>query len=142
MAGRSASKDRDLTIGRLGERTGCHIETIRYYERIGLLAPPLRTGGGHRIYGDRDVKRLNFVRRSRELGFTLDEIRTLLGLVDRGRYTCAEVRGVALRHLAQIRDKIADLRRLEKTLADTAARCTGGKVPSCPIVDTLFRPAK
>ena len=121
--------ERGLTIGALSERSAVNIETIRYYERIGLLPAPPRSQGGH-------FKRLVFVRRSRELGFTLDEIRNLLGLMG-GRHTCGEVRAVALEHLERIRAKIADLRRMERTLAETAARCEGGDTPECPILDAL-----
>lgn len=131
---------RDHSIGTLSKRSGVHIETIRYYEKIGLLPPPPRTQGGHRLYGEALIKRLNFIRRSRELGFALAEIRTLLNLVD-GGYTCGEVRETAERHLDAIRRKIADLRRMEETLALTAARCRGGDAPDCPIIDKLFVPA-
>lgn len=128
---------RSLGIGELSRRSGVNIETIRYYERIGLLTPPPRTEGGHRLYPDDHRKRLTFIRRSRELGFTLDEIRNLLGLVD-GGCTCGEVKDVALMHIKDIRRKIADLRRMERTLAETAARCEGGTTPDCPIIDALF----
>ena len=128
--------NRDLSIGALSQRTAVNIETIRYYERIGILPPPPRTDGGHRLYRDARLRRLIFIRRSRELGFTLDEIRNLLGLVE-GGYTCGEVQGAALAHLKNIRRKIADLRRMERTLAETAARCAGGAAPDCPIVDVL-----
>ena len=127
---------RGLTIGALSEGAGVNIETIRYYERIGLLPAPPRSQGGHRLYGSGHRKRLAFIRRGRELGFTLDEIRNLLGLVE-GGYTCGEVRDAALTHLKDIRSKIADLRRMERTLAGTAARCEGGAAPECPIVDVL-----
>ncbi len=133
---------RGLTIGALAERTGVKVETIRYYERIGLLPEPPRTGGGHRLYGREHVARLTFVRRSRELGFTLGEIRALLGLVSGGAYTCGDVRAVALDHLGRIRAKIRDLRRMERALATTAARCEGGAAPDCPIVDDLFDAAQ
>jgi MerR family mercuric resistance operon transcriptional regulator len=125
-----------LTIGALSEHTGVNIETIRYYERADLLPAPPRTQGGHRIYGSDALKRLVFIRRSRELGFTLDEIRNLLGLMS-GGHTCREVRAVALAHLQHIRAKIADLRRMERTLAITAGRCEGGDAPECPILDAL-----
>jgi MerR family transcriptional regulator, mercuric resistance operon regulatory protein len=128
--------ERGLTIGALSERSAVNIETIRYYERIGLLPAPPRSQGGHRLYEGGHFKRLVFVRRSRELGFTLDEIRNLLGLMG-GRHTCGEVRAVALEHLERIRAKIADLRRMERTLAETAARCEGGDTPECPILDAL-----
>lgn len=130
--------DHEFGIGELSQNTGVHIETVRYYEKIGLLPRPPRTGGGHRIYSIPHLKRLVFIRRSRELGFTLDEIRNLLGMVE-GGYTCGEVREAALAHLKTIRRKIADLRRMERTLADTAARCEGGTAPDCPIIDVLSR---
>lgn len=127
----------ELGIGELSRRCGVNIETIRYYEKIGLLPPPPRTEGGHRLYQDRHLKQLSFIRRSRELGFTLDEIRNLIGMVE-GGYTCGEVKDAALAHLKDIRRKIADLRRMERTLTETAARCEGGAVPDCPIMDVLF----
>lgn len=128
----------ETSIGGLSRRTGVNIETIRYYEKIGLLPPPPRSAGGHRLYEAGHHNRLNFIRRSRELGFTLDEIRNLLGLVE-GGYTCGEVREAALAHLASVRGKISDLRRMERILADTAARCRGGAAPDCPIIDVLSR---
>ena len=127
-----------VTIGRLSKRTGCNIETIRYYERIGLLPKPPRTEGGHRLYKNEHIKRLTFVRRSRELGFTLDEVKELLNLVDGGDYTCGEVLTLTAQHLNEVRQKIKDLRRLEKTLKTIVADCQGGEVPECPIVDALF----
>jgi MerR family transcriptional regulator, mercuric resistance operon regulatory protein len=134
-------KSQGLSIGTLSRRTGVHIETVRYYEKIGLLPPPPRTEGGHRLYSDDQLKRLTFIRRSRELGFTLDEIRNLLGLVE-GGYTCGEVRNAALTHLKDIRRKIADLRRMERTLAETASRCEGGDAPECAIMDALLEPRR
>jgi len=129
--------DRDLGIGELSRRSGVNIETIRYYERIGLVPPPPRTAGGHRLYAGGHLERLSFIRRSRELGFTLDEIRDLLGLVQ-GGCSCGEVQDAARAHLQTIRRKIADLRRMERSLAETAARCAGGTAPECPIIDMLF----
>jgi MerR family mercuric resistance operon transcriptional regulator len=130
-------RDSACTIGALSKRTGVNIETIRFYERVGILPKPPRTAGGHRIYGQEQVLRLGFVRRSRELGFSLDEVRGLLQLVDGGHYTCAEIKAITLDHLADIRRKIADLRRLESTLAAVAGKCRGGKVPDCPIIEAL-----
>lgn len=129
---------KDFSIGEIAQRTGVHIETVRYYEKVGLLPPPPRTEGGHRLYADDHLKRLIFIRRSRELGFTLDEIRNLLSLV-KGGYACGEVQKAAVDHLRIIRRKIADLRRMERTLAETAARCEGGAAPACPIIDVLSR---
>ena len=126
-----------LTIGALSSRTGCKVETIRYYEQIGLLPAPPRTGGGHRAYGDAHLRRLSFIRRARHLGFALTEVRTLLGLSDGGG-SCAEVQAVTLDHLAQVRRKIGDLRRLESVLKKMAAQCEGGAIPDCPIIEALF----
>ncbi|GJL65748.1 MAG: MerR family transcriptional regulator [Nitrospirales bacterium] len=131
-----------MLIGTLSLRTGCQIETIRYYERIGLLPKPLRTEGGHRIYTKEQMKRLVFIRRSRELGFSLDEIRTLLRLVDGKRYTCQQVKTIMEKHLGDIKKKIFDLRRLQKALGDISARCEGTQVPECPIIDVLFEERK
>jgi MerR family transcriptional regulator, mercuric resistance operon regulatory protein len=127
-----------LTIGALSKRTGVNIETIRFYERVGILPKAPRTAGGHRIYNRNHLMRLGFVRRSRELGFSLDEVRGLLQLVDGGSYTCAEIKAITLDHLADIRRKIADLGRLEQTLAEVAGKCRGGKVPDCPVIEALF----
>jgi MerR family transcriptional regulator, mercuric resistance operon regulatory protein len=134
----AASAGKGWTRGALAARTGCNIETIRYYEKIGLLPPPPRSVGGHRIYGRDLVKRLNFVRRSRDLGFTLEEIRELLRLVDGGTHTCGEVEQLARDHVREIRRKIADLRRLQRVLETMAARCSGGAIPDCPIIDALL----
>jgi MerR family transcriptional regulator, mercuric resistance operon regulatory protein len=125
-----------LTIGALSERTGVNVETIRYYEREGLLPSAPRTAGGHRVFGEAHLRRLLFIRRSRELGFSGTEVRALLGLVD-GSCTCGEVRDLTLRHLAGVRARIADLRRLEKTLIAISSHCEGGDTPDCPIVEAL-----
>lgn len=130
-----------IKIGMLSERTGCNIETIRYYERIELLPPPPRSQGGYRLYGAEHLKRLTFIRRSRELGFTLEEVRGLLRLVDGGDYSCAEVKAFTLDHVDQVRRKIVDLRKLEKVLKDMASQCDGGEVPECPVIDALFKEA-
>ena len=127
-----------LTVGTLSERTGCHIETIRYYERIGLMPRTARSNGGHRLFGEAHVKRLGFIRRGRELGFTLDQIRTLLRLVDGGRYTCAHVRRITSAHLDDVHRKIADLRTIERVLGDMVVQCDRGAVPKCAVIDALF----
>src|SRR5919108_5602416 len=113
------------TIGALSERTGVNIETIRYYERIGLLPTPPRSAGRHRLYDEPHRQRLVFIRRARELGFSLDEVRALLGLSGGHDLTCREVNALTLHHIGSIRDKIRDLRRLERTLSDLADRCNG-----------------
>ncbi|MGI8561021.1 MAG: MerR family transcriptional regulator [Luteimonas sp.] len=123
--------------GELARRSGCNLETIRYYEKIGLLVEPDRTAGGHRLYAAPDQARLGFILRGRELGFSIDELRGLLDLVDGGTQTCAEVKLRTERHLADVRAKLADLRRIEKVLAQTAAQCSGDQVPACPVLDAL-----
>lgn len=126
-----------LTVGELSRLSGVNIETIRYYEKIGMLPAPERTGGGHRIYGPKETRVLVFIRRGRELGFTLDQIRTLIDLGEPGKASCPEVREIAQHHLDDIRTKIDDLVRLERLLTETAARCSGEKVPDCPVLDIL-----
>src|SRR5215469_13657976 len=138
--GEAASIGTPLTRGALAVRTTCNIETIRYSERVGLLPPPPRSSGGHRLYGEGLVRRVNFVRRSRDLGFSIEEIRELLRLVDGGTYTCGEVEQLARAHMREIRRKIADLRRLERVFERMAAQCSGAAVPDCPIIDALFDP--
>lgn len=128
----------EFSIGILSERSGVNVETIRYYEKIGVMPVPKRSAGGYRVYDLDHVRRLHFVRRGRELGFSLDELRGLLHLVDGHAYTCGEVHELTIRHLTDIRQKIKELRRLEKVMSEMAAQCTRDKVPDCPIVDALF----
>jgi MerR family mercuric resistance operon transcriptional regulator len=131
--------ERAIPIGELSRRTGCNIETIRYYERIGLIpAPPRR--GRYRSYGLEDVGRLGFVRRGRELGFTLDGVRALLGLAADGQASCAEARDLAAAHLQDVRTRIADLRRMERVLAETVRACDAGADSRCPLIMTLSKP--
>jgi len=129
--------DRAIPIGELSRRTGCNVETIRYYERIGLVPPPPRRGR-YRSYGPDDVRRLGFVRRARELGFTLDQVRTLFSLAAGGQGSCADARGIAITHLKDVRARIADLERMERVLADTVRACEMNDMAGCPLIDTLF----
>lgn len=124
-------------IGTLSAETGVNIETIRYYEKIGLIPPPPRTEGRQRVYGSVHLKRLTFIRRGRELGFSLDEIRALLGLASGNDLTCAEVKVMTEQHVSGIRSKVKDLRKLERVLTELAAQCRGDAVPECPILDAL-----
>jgi len=126
-----------FTIGKLSDLTGVNIETIRYYEKIKMLQAPPRTEGGHRVYRPADTRVLAFIRRARELGFSLDEIRALLDLGGQDKASCADVRKVASRHLDAIRAKIGDLKQLEGLLAKTIARCSGNRVPDCPVLYIL-----
>jgi len=134
----AAEPPASFSIGELSRRTGVNTETVRYYERIQILPAPPRTASGRRVYGAAESRTLTFIRRARELGFALDEIRTLLALsAENGRATCAEVRELAVRHLADIRTKIADLRAMEQALAETVARCEAGQLAGCPVIETL-----
>jgi MerR family mercuric resistance operon transcriptional regulator len=125
-----------LPIGELSRRTGCNIETIRYYERIGLLPSPSRRGR-YRSYEPADVARLGFVRRSRELGFTIEEVRALLALAAGGHASCAEARGIAAAHLSDVRARVADLLRMERVLALAVQACDAGDSAGCPLIDAL-----
>jgi len=133
----TSSRAVNLPIGELSKRSGVNIETIRYYERVKMLPPPPRTASGRRVYDLTDLRMLAFIRRSRELGFSLDEIRALLRLGGPGQASCGEVRDIATRHLGDIRAKITDLRKLERLLAKTVARCSGNTAPDCPVLDIL-----
>jgi MerR family mercuric resistance operon transcriptional regulator len=126
-----------LKRAELASRSGCNIETIRYYEKVGMLPDPPRSAAGYRLYRDHHVARLRFILRARELGFSLEDIRGLLQLVDGGTQTCAEVKARTERHLADVRTRIADLKRIERVLARTAKQCSGNAVPECPVLDAL-----
>lgn len=127
-----------MSIGALSKQSGVNIETIRYYERIGIMPAPARSSGGYRMYAPSHLKRLIFVRRGRELGFSIEELRELLRLVDGHAYTCVQIHELTLEHVASIRRKIADLRRLQSVMNEMAAQCSGDQIPECPIIDALF----
>ncbi|HLX15103.1 MAG TPA: helix-turn-helix domain-containing protein [Bradyrhizobium sp.] len=126
-----------FAIGELSKRSGVNIETIRYYERVKLLSPPPRTASGRRVYDSTGHRVLVFIRRSRELGFSLDEIRALLRLGGPDRASCREVREIATHHLEDIRSKLRDLKKLERLLTTTVSRCSGRTAPDCPVLDIL-----
>ncbi|MDE2580207.1 MAG: helix-turn-helix domain-containing protein [Rhodospirillales bacterium] len=131
-----------IPIGALAARTRCNIETIRFYEKIGVLPKPARTEGGHRVYGRAHVERLTFIRRARELGFTLDEVRALLQLAAASEVPCAAVKDLAAAHLAAVRTKIADLRAMQKALTGLIGQCDvrgdTADQPGCPLVEALL----
>jgi len=129
--------DRPFRIGWLSRQSGVNIETIRYYEREGLLAKPPRTKSGYRSYGPSDARRLGFVRRTRALGFSLDDVRRLLRLADQKARSCRSVHGLATAHLTDIRAKIADLRTMESVLEAMVQECAEGTMPDCPLLDAL-----
>ena len=128
-----------ITRGELAKRTGVNAETIRYFERIGVLATPQRTEGGHRIYDQGHVRALGFIRRARGLGFTPDEVRAIIDLGGPGKATCAEVRNIAAHNLEQVRAKLADLVEIERLLAMTIDDCSGRPDAECAVIDMIER---
>jgi MerR family mercuric resistance operon transcriptional regulator len=128
---------RGFQIGRVSALTGVNIETIRYYERIGLVPRQTRNAGGRRNYDDTDVRRLAFVRRARDIGFSLGDIKSLLALGEPGHRSCASVKKIAEQHRMAIEMRIADLSRLHSLLTKTIGKCSGRKVPQCPVLDIL-----
>ena len=126
-----------MKIGEAAAASGCHLETIRYYERVGLVSPPGRTQSGYRAYGQADIDRLSFISRGRELGFSLDEIRSLLRLNDDPGMSCCDVDAMARTHLSDIRGRIAELQRVASELERVIADCAGGKRGACTILGTL-----
>jgi MerR family mercuric resistance operon transcriptional regulator len=123
------------TIGEASERSGVKVETIRYYERIGIMPRPQRGANGRRMYDEKAQARLAFIRRARDLGFSLDDVRALLTLADQ-KAPCREAHALTTRHLDAVRAKIRALRRLDKTLTETASRCARAPAP-CPIIEAL-----
>ena len=132
-----------LTIGRIAQQADVHIETIRYYERRGLLPDPPRTESGYRLYDAESVTRLRFIKEAQALGFSLEEIQGLLVLrVDREN-SCADVRGRAERKAADIEAKIHSLQQMRDTLQEMIAACErGGPTGECPLLETLERNAR
>src|SRR6185295_15741349 len=132
-------QDRQFSIGELARLTGAGVETIRYYERIGLLPRPPRTGGGRRTFGVESLNTLNFVRRCRELGFRLDDVRALLALRN-AQACCMDVKSIASQHLETVRAKLRDLSEMEASLAKLVAQCPGDR-SECPVLEALDTPA-
>lgn len=126
-----------MNIGTVATRSGVPSKTIRYYESIGLIPRALRTEGGYRAYSQKDVETLRFIHRARGLGFSVRDVANLLALWrDQGRAS-AEVKGLALRHVAEIEHKIAELESMRRTLLDLSERCHGDERPDCPILDAI-----
>lgn len=126
-----------LTIGQLGQATDTKIETIWYYEKIGLLPAPRRTTGNYRSYAAEHLQRLGFIRRVRELGFTIEDVRELLKLAAHGERPCEEVDQLVARHLETTERKIEALTRLRRELSDTLNSCKGGRVAECRVIQAL-----
>jgi len=127
----------NLTIGTLAAETGVKIPTIRYYESIGLLAPPARTGSNRRTYDPATVKRLRFIRHARELGFEIEAIRQLLALADDPAQPCQEADLLARAHLEEISSKIARLQVLEAEVRQMVEQCARGQVRTCRVIEVL-----
>lgn len=127
----------NIPIGKLAAATGVNIETIRYYERAGLIPAPARTEGNYRSYGDEDVARLRFIKRTRALGFSVEQVRTLLSISGEKTRHCGTVEVIASEHLAEVERKIADLTALRNELTAAVAACGGGTVAECRIIETF-----
>ena len=126
-----------MKIGELASATATKVETVRYYEKIGLLPPPARTSANYRAYGNDHLARLSFIRRARDLGFTLVAVRELLTLSDDKAQSCDAVDGIARVHLAEIDRKICDLTALRSELDRLLTACRHGTVEDCKIIETL-----
>jgi MerR family mercuric resistance operon transcriptional regulator len=131
------SKANTFQIGTLSNLSAVSIEAIRYYERIGLLPKARRSDAGYRHYDKQDVDRLNFIRRVRDLGFSIEEVRRLLGLADQRSRSCSRVHAIAEGHLAEVRAKIEDLSRMEAVLVGVVKACAKGTMPECPLLASL-----
>jgi DNA-binding transcriptional MerR regulator len=135
-----------LKIGDLAKRTGTNAPMIRYYESIGLLPPPDRHGSGQRAYGEADVKRLTFIRRCRDFGFPIEQVRTLASLMQDRSRSCTEACDLAQEHLTAVRAKLAELKALERSIVSFIiscdASCAGGPGPDCVILEDLAEPAR
>jgi DNA-binding transcriptional MerR regulator len=126
-----------MTIGDLAAATNTRVETVRWYEKVKLLPAPERSAGNYRLYGPEHLRRLSFIRRGRDLGFTVDQIRELLAMADDRDRSCAEVDTIARAHLAQVERKLADLTRLAHELRDVIGQCGCGSVADCRIIEAL-----
>ncbi len=126
-----------LAIGDLARQTGTKVNTVRFYEDIGLLPCPMRTASGRRIYNAADVRRLSFIRHGRTLGFSVDEIRSLLALSDQPERDCGEAAAIARQHLCDIEERIARLQTLRSALVGVAASCDGGRAADCRVIEAI-----
>jgi len=126
-----------FSIGEVAKRLGCNVQTLRYYEQIGLVAPAHRTEGGQRRYGKNDLEHLKFIRHSRELGFSLDSIRTLLRLSRHSDEPCQQADALAREQLRQVRSRIARLQALEAELAGMVEQCECNVVANCRVIEVL-----
>ncbi|QFU22157.1 helix-turn-helix domain-containing protein [Shewanella eurypsychrophilus] len=130
----------EYSVGQLAKEANCKVETVHYYEKIGLMPKPPRTSGGHRVYALPHVKRLNFIRRSRDLGFKIEQVKDLLKFIDEPNHYCGEVRALAMQQAKLVQEKINDLQRLQSALDEMINQCktSHDSINDCPIVDALF----
>lgn len=126
-----------LNIGEAAKASGVSAKMIRHYESIGLIGAATRTDAGYRVYHERDVQVLQFIHRSRELGFSLDQIKTLLTLWQDKHRASKDVREMAKQHIAELDQKIAAMQAMRRTLEQLATKCHGDDRPDCPILDDL-----
>lgn len=138
----SKQSDKSYLIGQVSKIAQVNIETIRYYERVSIMPKPERSAGNQRIYREKQINRLRYIRRSRELGFSLKEITELIQLDEAEKLSCKKVHSVATEHLRQVRIKIADLQNIANVLTSLAEECSRGEMPDCPITDALYRSAE
>ena len=127
-----------MRIGALAAACDCSAETIRYYEKIGLLPQPLRTANGYRSYDNQHEKWLQFILRSRALGFTQDEVRRLSDIAHQSQPACADVHDLLVEHVADVREKLRDLKQMEKALDRLSSKCQDGSLHDCPVIDELM----
>ena len=130
-----------MTIGQLAGHAKVTPRAIRHYERLGLIAAPVRTDANYRLFDSDSVSRIKFIAKCRSLGFSLPEIADFLRIMEDSEHTCAQVVEITRQHLRLVDTKISDLAEMRRTLAVNLARCTGAEVPDCPVLDFLQRPA-
>ena len=130
-----------FSVSILASQAQCNIETVRYYENENLMPLPPRTPGGHRQYSKDHLKRLYFIRRCRELGFPIEQVRQMLRIIDEPSHTCEEVKDLARLQILVVQEKLDDLNRLKKALGEMFSQCSGGgyKIDHCPIIQALYR---
>lgn len=133
-------KNNTFSIGEMSKQTECKVETIHYYEKIKIMFEPPRTSGGHRIYSLTDVKRLNFIRKCRHLGFTIEQVRELLRFIDEPDHFCGEVKAMAMVQYRAVQEKIVELEHLQVALNTMITQCKGENytIDDCPIIDALY----
>lgn len=133
------TSNKPISVGKVASHAGCNVETVRYYENVHLMPKPARTPGGHRQYSPADLKRLLFIQRSRELGFSVRQVSALLNLIDEPNHTCGEVKAFTTLQARVVRQKIDDLERLKKALIEMSVKCSGGnyRIEDCPIIEAL-----